>query len=127
MSSTSAITNGRTPAAATNLSKPSLVLFSKLGNTNGTLSKSLGNFNRLDFHAEGGVIELPYSHAALLSATERHDYRTGCQNIENCHGSVVRHPIAVESLAPDIEAPWTIEAYRAGRDPAMEAVTAALR
>jgi hypothetical protein len=83
--------------------------------------------DRLDFHAEGDVIELPYSRAALLSATERHDYRTGCRNIENCHGSVVRHPIAVESLAPDIEAPWTIEAYRAGRDPAMEAVAAALR
>ena len=83
--------------------------------------------DRLDFHAEGGVIELPHSHAALLSATERHDYRTGCQNIENCHGSVIRYPIAVESLAPDIEAPWTIEAYRAGRDPGMEAVAAALR
>lgn len=55
------------------------------------------------------------------------DYRTGCRNIENCHGSVVRNPIAVESLAPDIVAPWTIEAYRDGRDPAMEAVAAALR
>ena len=49
------------------------------------------------------------------------------RNIENCHGSVVRHPIEVESLAPDIEAPWTIEAYRAGRDPAMDAIAAALR
>jgi hypothetical protein len=83
--------------------------------------------DRLDFHAEGDVIELPHSRAALLYATERHDYRTGCRNIENCHGSVVRHPIAVDSLAPDIEAPWTIEAYMAGLDPAMEAVAAALR
>jgi hypothetical protein len=63
----------------------------------------------------------------ILPATERHDYRTGCRNIENCHGSVARHPIAVETLAPDIEAPWTIEAYRAGRDPAMEAVASAVR
>jgi hypothetical protein len=83
--------------------------------------------DRLDFHAEGGTFTLPHSGAAILPATERHDYRTGCRNIENCHGSVVRHPIAVESLAPDIAAPWTIEAYRAGRDPAMEAVAAALR
>ncbi len=83
--------------------------------------------DRLDFHAEGNVIVLPHSGGAILHATERHDYRTGCENIENCHGSVVRHPIAVESLVPDIEAPWTIEAYRAGRDPAMEAVAAALR
>jgi hypothetical protein len=83
--------------------------------------------DRLDFHAEGDVFELPNSGGAILPATERHDYRTGCRDIENCHGSVVRHPISVESLAPDIEAPWTIEAYRAGRDPAMEAVAAALR
>ena len=73
------------------------------------------------------MISLPNSGGAVLSATERHDYRTGCRGIENCHGSVVRHPIAVQSLAPDIEAPWTIEVYRAGRDPAMEAVAAALR
>jgi hypothetical protein len=39
---------------------------------------------------------------------------------------VVRNPISVPSLAPEIAAPWTIEAYRAGRDPAMEAVAAAL-
>jgi hypothetical protein len=83
--------------------------------------------DRLDFHAEGGTFTLPNSGGAVLPATERHDYRTGCRNIENCHGSVVRHPIEVQSLAPDINAPWTIEAYRAGRDPAMEAVAAALR
>jgi len=82
--------------------------------------------DRLDFYAEGDVITLPHSGALILSATERHDYHTGCRNIENCHGSVVRNTIAVQSLAPDIVAPWTIEAYRAGRDPAMEAVAAAL-
>ncbi len=83
--------------------------------------------DRLDFHSEGSIVTLPHSGAALLNATERHDYRTGCRNIENCHGPVVRNPIAVDSLAPDIEAPWTIEAYMEGRDPAMEAVAAALR
>ncbi len=83
--------------------------------------------DRLDFFAEGGVFNLPNSGGAVLPATERHDYRTGCRNIENCHSSVVRHPIAVESLAPDISAPWTIEAYRAGRDPALDAIAAALR
>ncbi len=83
--------------------------------------------DRLDFHAEGDAFTLPHAGGAILIATERHDYRTGCRNIENCHGSVVRHPIAVASLAPDLEAPWTIEAYRAGRDPAMEAIAAALR
>jgi hypothetical protein len=83
--------------------------------------------DRLDFYSEGDIVTLPNSGAVMLNATERHDYRTGCRGIENCHGSVVRHPIAVESLAPGIAAPWTIEAYRAGRDPAMDAVAAALR
>jgi hypothetical protein len=83
--------------------------------------------DRLDFHSEGEVFTLPHSGAAILNATERHDYHTGCRNIENCHGSVVSYPIAVESLAPDIEAPWTIEAYRAGHDPAIDAIAAALR
>ncbi len=83
--------------------------------------------DRLDFYSEGDIVELPHAGAAILYAVERHDYRTGCRGIENCHGSVVQYPIAVESLAPDIDAPWTIEAYRAGRDPAMEAVAAALR
>lgn len=83
--------------------------------------------DRLDFHAEGDTFNLPNAGGAILIATERHEYRTGCRNIENCHGSVVRHPIEVQSLAPDIAAPWTIEAYRAGRDPAVEAIAAALR
>ncbi|MEZ6024004.1 MAG: hypothetical protein R3C16_11460 [Hyphomonadaceae bacterium] len=83
--------------------------------------------DRLNFFSEGDVIQLPNSDAAILNATERHDYQTGCRGYEDCHGSVIRNPIAVETLAPDIEAPWTIEAYRAGRDPAMEAVAAALR
>ncbi|MGD9979454.1 MAG: hypothetical protein AB7H66_00350 [Hyphomonadaceae bacterium] len=83
--------------------------------------------DRLDFYAEGGPFTLPHAGGAISIATERHDYRTGCRGLDNCHGSVVRHPIAVESLTPDIAAPWTMEAYRAGRDPAMEAVGAALR
>jgi hypothetical protein len=39
---------------------------------------------------------------------------------------MVRFPIEVRSLAPDIPAPWTAEAYAAGRDPAMEAVARAI-
>lgn len=83
--------------------------------------------DRLNFFAEGAIVQLPHSGAAILNATERHDYQTGCRGFSDCHGSVVRNPIAVPSLAPDISAPWTIEAYAAGRDPAMDAVVAALR
>jgi len=83
--------------------------------------------DRLEFWAEGPVVTLPRSGAQILISTERHDYRNGCREYRDCHGSVVRHPISVPGLAPDIPAPWTIEAYRTGRDPAMEAVAAALR
>ena len=82
--------------------------------------------DRLEFFSEGRVVELPRSGLPVLYATERHDYRNGCRAARDCHGQVVRHPIAVPSLAPDVAAPWTIEAYLAGRDPAMEAVAAAL-
>ncbi|MGH7339976.1 MAG: hypothetical protein ACREKH_05745, partial [Candidatus Rokuibacteriota bacterium] len=83
--------------------------------------------DRLQFWAEGEVVELPHCHAVILYATERHDYLTGCRPFNDCHAHVQLHPIAVPTLEPDITAPWTIDAYRAGRDPAMEAVAAALR
>jgi hypothetical protein len=82
--------------------------------------------DRLEFFSEGDVVELPRSGLSVLDATERHDYRNGCRAARDCHRHVVRHPIAVPSLAPDIAAPWTVEAYLAGRDPGMEAVAVAL-
>lgn len=83
--------------------------------------------DRLHFFAEGDITRLPNSGLRILNATERHDYRTGCRGFDDCHRFVVDMPIAVESLEPEIPAPWTVEAYGAGRDPAMEAVAAALR
>ena len=83
--------------------------------------------DRLRMWSEGEIVELPNSHVMILNATERHDYIAGCRPFRDCHGPVVRHPIAVPDLEPDIAAPWTIEAYRAGRDPAMEVVAEALR
>ena len=82
--------------------------------------------DRLEFFSEGRVVTLPSSGGAILYATERHDYKTGCRGFTDCHGPVVRNPIAVPTLEPDIKAPWTIDAWRSGRDPAMEAVTAVL-
>ena len=82
--------------------------------------------DRLVFFAEGSPVTLSNSGIVLLPATERHDYLHGCREFKDCHGAVVRHPIAVPTLDPEIAAPWTIEAYRAGRDPGMEAVAAAL-
>jgi hypothetical protein len=82
--------------------------------------------DRLEFWSEGSVVLLNRLDIAVLYATERHDYRTGCRPYRDCHASVVRNPISVPSLAPDIAAPLTLEAYRAGRDPGMEAIAAAL-
>lgn len=83
--------------------------------------------DRLEFFAEGRPVTLAHSGLVLLPATERHDYRDGCRAHTDCHAWVVRHPIAVASLDPDIAAPWTLQAYRRGEDPAMEAVADALR
>jgi hypothetical protein len=83
--------------------------------------------DRLNFFSEGDIVTLPNSQAMILNATERHDYATGCRGYDDCHGPVRRNPISVPTLAPDIAASWTIDAYRAGRDPGMEAVAAALR
>jgi hypothetical protein len=83
--------------------------------------------DRLDFFSEGEHVELSRSGLVVLHATERHDYRNGCRAATDCHRHVVRHPIAVPTLAPDVAAPWTVEAYLAGRDPGMEAVERELR
>lgn len=81
--------------------------------------------DHLEFWAEGRFIELPVSKAVLLPSTERHNYRTGCQQ-PDCHRSIRLHPIRVDSLEPDIAVPFTYADYRAGRDPALEAVRQAL-
>jgi hypothetical protein len=82
--------------------------------------------DRIEFWAEGGPVTLPNSGILVGVATERHDYRTGCEPYTDCHGAVVRNPIRVPTFDPEIAAPWDIASYRAGRDPAMDAVRAAL-
>ena len=84
------------------------------------VGESVGD--RLQFFAEGRPITLTHSKEMVLPATERHDYQTGCRQMDDCHRNVVNRPIAVKTLDPDIPAPWTIDDYVAARDPAMEAV-----
>lgn len=76
----------------------------------------------LRFYAEGGPVYLSYSGVTLFNATQLHDYARGCAGEPICHGSIVRHPIRLRTLDPDIRAPWTASDYLAGRDPAMDAV-----
>lgn len=81
--------------------------------------------DRLEFWAEGDLEMLPHSGAALLYATERHDYGAPCDT-PDCHGSIVRHPIRVDDLDPDIAAGLTYADFAAGRDPLLEAALSAI-
>ncbi len=78
--------------------------------------------DRLDFWAEGGTFNLPNAFVTVSYAAGRHVYDGPCTDIETCFWLNDRYPVRVASLKPDIEAPLTFAAYRAGRDPAMEAV-----
>jgi len=109
--------------------------FSAAISTTGYLKQAGGNRvtivgemvgDRLEFWAEGRLVRLNYSSAAMSYSTQRHDYKTGCRPYADCHGAVVRNPISVPSLAPDIAAPLTVDAIIAGRDPGMEAIATAL-
>lgn len=83
--------------------------------------------DRMEFFAEGRPTTLPNSRIVVGLATERHDYRGGCTGFSDCHRAVVQNPIRMPTLAPDVPAPWTFAAYRAGRDPAMDSVAAIVR
>ena len=77
--------------------------------------------DELEYWAEGSLTELPVSKAEVLYATERHNYRTGCQE-PDCHGSIRKHPIRVQGLAPDLKASLRYEDYRHGIDPALAVI-----
>jgi hypothetical protein len=80
--------------------------------------------DRLDFWAEGGSFKLPNAFLSVSYAAGRHVYNAPCTDRETCFWLNDRYPVRVTTLHPDIEAPLTFTAYRAGRDPAMDAVLA---
>ncbi|HYR07020.1 MAG TPA: hypothetical protein VEQ60_04615 [Longimicrobium sp.] len=82
--------------------------------------------DRLVFFAESRMRALPGTDTGVMFSRERHDYEGGCAAFPDCHGPVRRNPIRVGSLDPQVPAPWTVAAFRAGRDPGMEAVHALL-
>lgn len=83
--------------------------------------------DRLVFFAEGRPATAPNTGIMIGIATQRHDYRGGCKAFTDCHGPVVRFPIAIPTLAPDIPAPLTFADWKAGRDASMEAIIGALK
>ena len=113
-----AITSGRTFSAAIS----SLgYLKQAAGDRLTIVGEPIGD--RLEFWAEGNILELPGLGAMMLYADERHNYMTGCPE-PDCHRSIRDHPIRVRSLQPDIAAPLGFADFAAGRDPAMEAIAA---
>ena len=80
--------------------------------------------DRPHFWSEGLLVKLPNSHLWLRYTDGQFNLKDGCTGEPACMDD--RYPINVNfaSLATDIRAPLTAEAYLAGRDPAMEAVTA---
>jgi hypothetical protein len=111
-----AITSGRTFSAAIS----SLgYLRQAAGDRLTIVGEPIGD--RLEFWAEGDIMQLPGLGAMLLYTTERHNYVTGCPE-PDCHAAIRNHPIRVVTLEPDLPATMTFAAFRAGRDPAMEAI-----
>jgi hypothetical protein len=82
--------------------------------------------DRLEFWAEGDIVQLPGLGAFMLYASERHNYVTGCPEAD-CHRAIRDHPIHVRSLQPDLATPLSFAAFRAGRDPAMDAIARDIR
>lgn len=80
--------------------------------------------DRLDFWAEGGTFNLPNAFVQVHYASGRHIYDGPCRDRETCFWLNDRYPVRVRTLEPDIDAPHTFAAYRALRDPALDAVLA---
>jgi hypothetical protein len=98
--------------------------------------------DRLMFFSDGLPIQLPHSGRFFLPAVARMDYRNGCREYDDCMEAIAqpgrptattplptpapleRLPISVATLEPDVLAPWTIDSWLTGKDPAMDAVTA---
>ena len=80
--------------------------------------------DRLNFWAEGGSFKLPNAFLTVNYAAGRHVYNAPCTDRETCFWLNDRYPVRVTTLAPDIKAPLTFAAYRAGRDPAMDVALA---
>lgn len=113
-----AITSGRTFSAAIS----SLgYLKQAAGDRLTIVGEPIGD--RLEFWAEGDIIQLPGLGAFVLYASERHNYMTGCPE-PDCHRAIREHPIRVRSLQPDIPVGLTWADFQAGRDPAMAAIVA---
>lgn len=98
--------------------------------------------DRLMFFSDGLPVQLPHSGLFFLPAVIRMEYAKGCREYDDCFEAIVeegrptavsllklppdlkRLPLAVGTLEPDVHAPWTLESWLNGTDPAMQAIAA---
>ena len=80
--------------------------------------------DRLDFWAEGERMTLPNVGMLAFYTTGRHNYTGPCLDPKTCFWLNWLYPVRVKTLAPDIAAPLTFEAYARNDDPAMDEVYA---
>ena len=74
----------------------------------------------LEFYAEGDLLTLSNG-TLVLTATERHNYVTGCPE-DDCHGAIRRNPIRIDTLEPDVSPRVEYDDVVAGRDPWLEEI-----
>lgn len=78
--------------------------------------------DRAHFWSEGGLVKLPNSGYALRYTDGQFNLAEGCTGEPACFDDMFPANVNFVPLEPDIRTPMTVEAYLAGRDPAMEAV-----
>jgi hypothetical protein len=83
--------------------------------------------DRLVFYGEPRDLVLPNSGIGMSYATGLHDYLHGCRWFGRCYWVNWIYPIAVSTLNPELAAPLSFELVASGRDPAMEAISFALK
>jgi hypothetical protein len=82
--------------------------------------------DRLNFWSEGNSFELPHSHYTFRYTDGQFNLLHGCTAEPRCMDDLYPVNVNGASLVPEIHTPLTSVDYFARRDPAMEAVAAAL-
>ena len=79
--------------------------------------------DRLIFYGEPRKFTLPNSGIELSYSTGLHDYLHGCHWFGHCYLMDWLYTISVPTLEPAISTPLSFAVAKAGRDPAMDAIT----
>lgn len=92
------------------------------GDTVVLVGEEMGDAGR--FWSEGKYVELPNSLIPVRYSPQFHDYEKGCYEIDECYWPLVAFGPRDISIAPEVAADLSFEAYAQGRDPVLEAALA---